>query len=1838
MFKPLLRTLPSLSGNMKIVCMLNNYNEVEEHVFEANVRSAQLKPLSSQLYNKYYTLSLLSSSYEWDVRSFYKKYSEYFYKTLFDINKIDMPLYVDGAINNVRNTDFEFGCKRVSYQKSYKQFGFYAPIYIESENDIPDYFEINIDLINSTYKANRKIRVNVLNKYTEGGNYIGKYIYDYAKKIDDNVIHCDLNRHEGIYYGIDVIQGGFSTKHDSNFQSLFNKQNSILNFDNIICKGFERNKLIMKQVIPLSFYFSVNDILSDIEKETFFDSELKISGKWFKDGKESDMYDFEFDYTTYKPNVKTINTENGSMIYRVPFVSNEETSSINIMNIGFPSMRELLFYKYRFANKVSPNFSRWKLKYSDDENPYVTNMSGAFSIYQNSKTKYGEFPNLYSTLIGAVNKRPYYLNLFFPLNGGETKYSSLERDKYIDTRNKYCSDWFELFESIEDVYNKCKSVNGNKVYFNGILYDLNRINDCLPFDKQFDKIDKFGVFVRPVFHFISDEEIRNELIYTNYAILKQGSDYIKNRKANCHVSDTMLSSNKPIIFSNIATQVNDDYLSENDIFIANKNDDGDFISLAKYGIDWYESNTFYRLNDLQEVLNGSYVRVLDNLINNTTYGFELLPIHRLSNVINKQSILTKDYSSERNALYMSIGSNGAKIPIEEDTIINGEDLETKFILYNRSFYRSSQFINRDSLEDIVATTYTAYIANAFPALSIDDINKKAMECTYRIRRNVLSGLLSYQFHPVMKSLGGITYASKVFTCEAGHEGRFYGNEIPGMSNRRTLTYDAYPLTNINTSTNSIIETQYKGNAVKNVYTYLYDNNFIYVDPWRLNNIISHYNNAWLARDEKLAYLVNYETINEKPLNGTRTSFDYYYPFIMENDKPIKIPGGKPILKEHEELIAKICKDYINIIPVAYDTNNYCPQIIVFTNREKTQNFKINVSSIENKDGSESTIYNSIEKVNELIETKTEIINGEEISTMAIFIAKGLLGKYIEIDEEVNLFDEYRHIGDAVEILFSTLYIQDTFIDWTKYGERYDILNTSNRLANPVIKFLNHEHFVWYCKEISSTKINYNTPISDEERLNNIMTSIFIRKRFLDSNKSVVDYLIPVKTIFNFQNYNQSLNTRINNFVNLIGYDEETGLFYFNELKYKNGKIYKFNTENTPIYIDDLLCDSKDFVRNIIVNNKQVEIIESKKLQFELVFKKPLVKVDENIWRLINLDEKYAAPYKDLYLYEIEKPSEYNPNIYIAPLQYNEELSYLKDSPMIDSGTKLACKDIEIVYPSAFKPMFNLVTIETKDGSKVYTEYSVNNITESKFYDTEIMSYIDGAGDIHGKDYRIFYRHNCNNEVGMYDLSTIDKSLPLTIHGSQYVYKKYFPNIHDEYNSTQPSYKWKYFHDTFDLFTYNDCHFTNYYDVEETYIPVGTEDKTIHNIVPVIGTYNSTSFEKIYPNLYKDNLWNTEYGDKIIEDNRTITSYGYLTSAGNWYDISYIDLQDGDSYIVKRNNPTKPTEYIVTNYKDIVTYQPVEIFAYTYTYNYYNSLDLYDNFNLSTCQYINEQGDTYTYAFYLIDVEMNNTTNTFNVVSYEGDYIKYISYINSVKLSKDTEIINNIYKNVVPYIKSNPLRYFESNAYTLIKPKIFDIPLNYHPIEVKNTAGKLCYYDIKFEKGVFGNMICERYFDDIVPIIKPINSVITYNLKFKNAKKSFRPTYFTNEVIYRYENTLNNYPGIRVYDTNTFSKYELKYDMEYKHFNANKMYNLEEKFTYIYEDNLTKSEVAIAESNVRVYSVFKDYMMSHYNSKLDDDGIKWAFSKYKVEFGCDAVKLSESLDEKLYHLEIYFELY
>ena len=60
MFKPLLRTLPTLSGNFTIACKLREFNKENNNEYYTYVRLANMIPLQNFMANKDLELNLLN--------------------------------------------------------------------------------------------------------------------------------------------------------------------------------------------------------------------------------------------------------------------------------------------------------------------------------------------------------------------------------------------------------------------------------------------------------------------------------------------------------------------------------------------------------------------------------------------------------------------------------------------------------------------------------------------------------------------------------------------------------------------------------------------------------------------------------------------------------------------------------------------------------------------------------------------------------------------------------------------------------------------------------------------------------------------------------------------------------------------------------------------------------------------------------------------------------------------------------------------------------------------------------------------------------------------------------------------------------------------------------------------------------------------------------------------------------------------------------------------------------------------------------------------------------------------------------------------------------------------------------------------------------------------------------------------------------------------------------------------------------------------------------------------------------------------------------------------------
>ena len=655
MIKPLLRILPSLSGNVKLTCTLTDVKPVtsDNKLWEGNIRGAKLLPLASQLWQKKIDANLISSTWEYDLPRFYSAFSDVFYNCCFEFDKSDMLKMDIHHEQKVRATDFEFGVKRISYSKNGHQFAFFAPIYIDSEDCIPDYFLINITLYNTNdagetvYAVKKSLRVNIGINGDSKQNYIYKYIHNYAKKLDDNVAFCTPLTNQATYYGIDLLHSGFVTAVDNMMERIYRRQNTIQNFDATIAGAFERNRIAMKQILPLCYYFSVDDILTDPEKVRYRNCKLEFDGAYYDcHGKKVQMYDFMHDYMQYSEDILVMNPMTGALQWSAGLES-------NIMDTIFPSLNDMRYIKYEYANKLAPWFCRWKLKYTDDEHPYVINNSWAFSKNQNSNYRYAQFPSTFHYLQClakySIFDEKYNYNLMFPVgdindrdsgralyayapywNNDESGVLTYGHYYYIIDRYKriienYCTNWFnvvkEYSHSIFTDDTLWRDTDDGCVYYNGILYDLRNVYNL---GKTGEKIDKFAVILQPVVRSFTESDI-SDLRFSKYSLYRQAISQIS--EPNVILNDSLLmmsyvQSEPNYIYENnefdSGGKVNQDEIRFGEIFKRTDRNNGNYIdaintsyavttddvtSYGRFDFDYYELNRYYAASDIDKIRN-----------------------------------------------------------------------------------------------------------------------------------------------------------------------------------------------------------------------------------------------------------------------------------------------------------------------------------------------------------------------------------------------------------------------------------------------------------------------------------------------------------------------------------------------------------------------------------------------------------------------------------------------------------------------------------------------------------------------------------------------------------------------------------------------------------------------------------------------------------------------------------------------------------------------------------------------------------------------------------------------------------------------------------------------------------------------------------------------------------------------------------------------------------------------------------------------------------------------------------------------------------------------------------
>ena len=1822
MIKPLLRTIPSMSGNVKLACTLLDYNKIKEDTFETNIRGAHLLPLSSSLFQKSVTANLLNSSWEYDLKKFYTAYSDTFFDTVFPISVLEMPILDETQIFKNRNTDLEYGVKRVSYDKSGCQFACFAPIYIDDPKDIPSYFLLKIELSAKRASITKYIKVNIASNSKSNYNYIYKYLNKYLSKIDDNVAYMNNVDHTVTYYGIDLLNGGFTKTVDATVSSLFNIQMPIQMFDNTLSIGFERNRICMRQSIPLCFYFNVQDVLNSVELERFKFGTVVFSGNYYdSNDNKIDWYDYDWDYDFHSEDILAMNELTGIM----SIIPGYEA---NIMDAGFPSFNDTRLTQYQFANKLSISFTRWKLKYSSDEWPYITNMSWAFSNNQDSNYKYREYPSSYLQQAGFayINDKLAY-DLIFPLGTDKEKYdkiNSRSASKYKAIMDNYCLNWFDVITDT-DVKSKYEDinwadVNGGYTYFNSVLYNLNAIYNKMQYPDKVDKIDKFAVLLYPNTseHIYEEDFIKNEIMFVGNAIeyTRTGSestvsvdpdilDNVANDIENYTLYKQNAEYNAGIKFDQLFTELDK---VEYEKFAESEDDTVDgagiYVNAHDLGIEYHDLNAYAKVRDVfgnsgSEDALGIYTSsnwkytapgIGDGLTRGVTYKFGdtynfFTSVEDPQNAKPSQYLADTNYLKRNNefinTLYKfftgeSLSSDIAPIAINDDfnddfnndliTIINDKIKEIFDDDTAGLSFIDSNSPNRKSKEEQFESIIDAFVCASFTDeyndiylpkdIFTEDIGFKAYEQLNVYKGTLLTDIGSEINQNLVDYSVNLQY--ELIEGDANTPPTVKPIEMPDINDKDyyveqfTRKSPLYINSNVNVfvpellgSKPSIIKVSEEGQTkieldIKPVVVPNADeitntcSNMLYLYDWFIN--AEMYSTDYKSMYDDIACILDLTTDENKQNVKYILDQDILNNYIATDRNRYNINSLKEPLNNYTKSL------FFNmelVYAVIYETIK--KKILDALSQ------KLNRSDQTTEQHSELYLYHPLLNYN-----RTEVGRN-------VMLKKGL--RYDECTDDVIYADEFEGYNIDDDVLYVHPYNMHNLLELI-YGENYIESDDSSLARKEFMSYI--ETATLYGKVVDMTYLKKMSTISASG---------------VDSDFGKVS--IPFNRSFYEQYKVFELDEDGQMTVRFMYVD-------FKDIMKKEGEDTITDDAALQRYIEQInVFDDPEkgaFCREITFGKTEsdgkIKDIYTKKVYFNIVEKTEYIKVDENIWKLANVDDKDQFisvlsenndDYIDLFIYRPIKDIEFDEKYYntLSTSYIDNEKTYYNQLIIEDDTLSINIILSEIVD---ILSMTQEEIDELDDNAKVYVETIKSKI------DTLIIG----------------------------DNSTEDK------------YLNYLNNLID------CSGKASALEDT-DTMLYPCFNSAFIQDKEDT---VFYKNYCLNNISKVDVYFGDGTIIK---NYYRYNENNAALFISITTD-----QYGRLMQ---WF---VDNAKDGDLKLYKKLHETNSVSY------------------YTDMQNSGTPNDQYSKFNMNTFS-----KDGTTYGYYIIEIDVNNTSDLFdirglldtdenssNVVEIDQiQNLKYITYINDVDITTDEgkKYLQTIFKQLCPFLYINILS-ITSQIETMMSPTAFNLTTTYASKQTNSSNGST-ERTLTYTKQTITSakkQILQRYTNAIVPYIKKCNIINNqYNYKFKDMNVSLIDTGKFNSigdtVIYKDVKLIDEKSSYNVYGftdapkQHSYNNVIYTYTpIEHKDYNRSEMINLPLSISIKASRPYAYHELMEVESDEVCIKVFKDYVSSIREFE-NNDQILFLYNKYGVSFKTSAIGVTFDNTEKVYTLEYKINL-
>jgi hypothetical protein len=260
--KPLLRTNPRLTGNIKLIT--DSKGDIYLESINAN------KELSDSRYKKYGVSP--EGEYSYDVARFFND-NKTPYEMVYETKRNASDKSVLESYDLQYEEDYQCGVSFNDSKMYDENFRIFAPIQIDT--NIPKLFVIyrvaspkpNQNYGNGAADKSSRIESMLTNativktfdlsESSKLGKYIRKHVY--SEFFQDSQLTVSFEKNEQTFYnGIDLVKGGFSSKGEFIYKDFIDTDKPIIEANDFITDGFKRNRIVTSNILNLEFMFDDN--------------------------------------------------------------------------------------------------------------------------------------------------------------------------------------------------------------------------------------------------------------------------------------------------------------------------------------------------------------------------------------------------------------------------------------------------------------------------------------------------------------------------------------------------------------------------------------------------------------------------------------------------------------------------------------------------------------------------------------------------------------------------------------------------------------------------------------------------------------------------------------------------------------------------------------------------------------------------------------------------------------------------------------------------------------------------------------------------------------------------------------------------------------------------------------------------------------------------------------------------------------------------------------------------------------------------------------------------------------------------------------------------------------------------------------------------------------------------------------------------------------------------------------------------------------------------------------------------------------------------------------------